>query len=85
MSSLEASKLFNDDSLDFVFIDAAHDYDNVVADLKAWYPKIKKGGVLAGHDFYPDQPTWCDVYKAVKDVFGTNYLEIEGSCFAIRK
>jgi predicted O-methyltransferase YrrM len=85
MSSLEASKLFDDDSLDFVFIDAAHDYDNVVADLKAWYPKIKKGGVLAGHDFYPDQPTWGDVYKAVRDVFGTNYLEVEGSCFAIRK
>ena len=85
MPSLEASKFFGNDSLDFVFIDAAHDYDNVVADLKAWYPKIKKGGVLAGHDFYPDQPTWGDVYKAVKDVFGTNYLEIEGSCFAIRK
>lgn len=85
MESLEAVKHFDDNSLDFVFIDAAHDYENVVADLKAWYPKIKKGGVLAGHDFYPDQPTWGDVYKAVLDVFGSNHSQVEGSCFFIRK
>lgn len=85
MTSIDAAKLFDDESLDFVFIDAAHDYENVTADIKAWYPKVKKGGVLAGHDFYPDQPTWGDVYRAVTDIFGKNHSQVEGSCFFIRK
>jgi hypothetical protein len=49
--SVEASKLFQDNSLDFVFLDAAHDYVNVKNDLEAWYPKVKKGGIFCGHDY----------------------------------
>lgn len=67
-SSLEAAKIYKDNSLDFVFIDAAHDYQNVLADLKAWYPKVKKGGTLAGHDYHQDD-TWGDVKRAVHDFF----------------
>lgn len=51
MTSVEASKLYSDESLDFVFIDACHEYECVKEDIKSWYPKIKKGGVIAGHDF----------------------------------
>jgi len=52
-TSVDAAKLFQDESLDFVYIDAAHDYQNVMLDLKTWFPKVKKGGgVFAGHDYF---------------------------------
>lgn len=46
-----AANLFNDWSLDFVYIDANHTYEAVVEDISLWYPKIKSGGILAGHDY----------------------------------
>lgn len=64
MSSVEAAKLYNDNSLDFVCIDASHDYDNVKADIEAWLPKIKIGGILAGDDY-------GHVQKAVLDCLGS--------------
>ena len=85
MTSLEAASKFADDSIDFVFIDASHEYTDVVDDLKAWYPKLKKGGTLAGHDYYPDQPTWGGVYKAVNEVFPDSHQHIGGNCFMITK
>lgn len=52
MLTSEAAKVIPDGSLDFVYIDARHDYCGVMSDLIDYYPKVKPGGVLAGHDFY---------------------------------
>ncbi len=41
---------FDDALLDAVFIDASHKFEDVLADIAAWYPKVKKGGIIAGHD-----------------------------------
>lgn len=46
-----ASELFQDDSLDFVYIDANHAYDYVVQDINLWFPKVKNGGYVCGHDY----------------------------------
>ncbi len=49
--STEAAKLIPDESMDWVYIDADHSYRGCLADLKAYYPKLKHGGVIAGHDY----------------------------------
>lgn len=51
MSSLAATNMYTDGSLDFVFIDADHSYAAVAADIDAWLPKVRKGGIIAGHDY----------------------------------
>jgi len=78
--SWEAAELYEDDSLDFVFIDAAHDYESVKKDITAWFPKIKKGGVLAGHDY----PYW-EVSNAVNEFFGENKIEVKEGCWVYEK
>ena len=50
-SSVEASQDFSDRSLDLVYIDAEHDYNSVKTDINTWKNKVKRGGVLAGHDY----------------------------------
>ena len=50
-TSGEAAPLFKDNSLDFVYIDANHSYEAVQEDIALWWPKLKEGGVFAGHDY----------------------------------
>jgi len=47
----QCTSLFKDYSLDFVYIDANHTYESVKEDIIDWYPKVKIGGIVAGHDF----------------------------------
>lgn len=49
--SVDIAKTYTNESLDFVYIDADHSYDNVKADFEAWYPKVRKGGLVMGHDY----------------------------------
>lgn len=49
--SLDAAKCFKAGSLDFAYLDANHAFEAVCQDLDAWFPKVRRGGILAGHDF----------------------------------
>ncbi len=62
MPSTEACKTFSDGELDTVFIDGDHRYSAVLADLKAWFPKVREGGLCLGDDFRMPQvaAAWQD-------------------------
>lgn len=49
--SMDVVKTIEDKSLDFVFIDGNHDFQNVTNDIVEWSKKVKKGGIISGHDF----------------------------------
>ncbi len=51
MTSREAACRLGDEALDFVYIDAQHHFEAVREDLELWHPKVRSGGLLAGHDY----------------------------------
>jgi hypothetical protein len=55
MPSLNAAPKIEDGALDFAYIDARHDYASVLEDLAAWFPKVRAGGIFAGHDYVNGQ------------------------------
>jgi predicted O-methyltransferase YrrM len=65
--STSAALVIADSSLDFAFIDADHTYDAVVADIASWWPKIRNGGILAGHD-YGGRKNRCGLWGVSKAV-----------------
>lgn len=65
--SVEAAKTFADESLDFVYIDGNHEYSHVKADIEAWTPKVRQGGILAGHDYYVTRAGNTGVVDAVDE------------------
>lgn len=66
LPSVKAAQLFGPGSLDFVYIDGAHDYESVRADLAAWWLTLSRKGIIAGHDF-DDHPGHEGVKRAVKE------------------
>jgi hypothetical protein len=85
--SSKAADLFEDNSVDFIFIDADHKYYGIKKDLIAWYPKVKENGIFCGHDF--EDLEWDDkhieedfydgrhhgVIKATQEIFSrVNWL-----------
>lgn len=66
MDSASAATLVPDGSLDFVFIDADHTYEGCLRDIDAWSPKVRDGGMIAGHDY---SKKWPPVQKAVQERF----------------
>lgn len=80
--STRAASLFADGSLYFVFIDANHAYQHVLADLQAWYRKIAPGGEIGGHDYTAYH---LEVVSAVNSFFRAENLGAYGSCWRYRK
>lgn len=54
MKGEHACDFISDESLDFVYIDANHTYQAVKDDIRLWYPKVRYGGIVMGHDYLPD-------------------------------
>lgn len=80
LPSVEAADLATVQSLDFVFIDAAHDYGSVCADIQAWLPKVRTGGVLAGHDWQG----WPGVQPAIAETLNQP-VQVVGDCWVYHK
>jgi predicted O-methyltransferase YrrM len=76
--SLWAASFIRND-LDFVFIDANHEYESVKADIAAWLPKVKRGGMLAGHDYDDNFP---GVKQAVNEAFPGRFT-VRGRCWVV--
>lgn len=66
LDSGDGKQIHFDDEFDLVFIDALHDYPSVRADIEAWWPLVRSGGVLAGHDY---NHQWPGVERAVAESF----------------
>lgn len=77
--STEVASTFPDSVFDFVFIDADHFYENVMADVEAWWPKIREGGVMAGHDYngMGDRRKGWGVKRAVDEFFLGSEVHVE--------
>lgn len=69
--SHQAAEKVQDQTLDFVFIDAQHDYESVKNDIELWSIKVKPGGLICGHD-YDDR--FDGVRKAVDEAFSSKML-----------
>lgn len=65
-TSVDFASTFKNETVDLVLIDALHQYESVKADIAAWWPKVKPGGVLAGDDY-----RWAGVKRAA-DEFGAS-------------
>jgi SAM-dependent methyltransferase len=81
-----AAKLIPDDSQDLIYVDADHTYPSVREDIADWLPKLRSGGIMAGHDYHPGQPRRNGVAQAVHEAFGVeNVLRLPFMCWATVK
>jgi Methyltransferase domain len=69
--SVKASSQFVDESLDCIFIDGDHRYEGVIQDLQSWFPKLKKGQLMLGDDYWMPP-----VAAAVNDFFAAQGKEV---------
>lgn len=89
LASKKASQRVSGRTFDFVFIDGNHSYESVAEDIAAWWPLVKGGGLLAGHDYnHPaNQRGNFGVKRAVDEFAATEGVEVKlmGSCWWMAK
>ena len=76
LTSVKAATHIVDGSLDFVYIDANHEYNHVRDDINIWAPKVKKGGIVAGDDYYLTRAGNLGVIKAINEYCNANGIEL---------
>ncbi len=82
--SWSAADQFEDESVDFCYVDAGHTYDCVTRDLQAWWPKVKSGCYFGGDDYTKG---WPEVCRAVEDFFTPQKIKVSksGRCWIVKK
>lgn len=80
-NSVVAAQGFDDGSLDMIFIDGDHSFEGSYADLVAWYPKLKRGGIFLGHDCYSDVRKAVELFMKDKELCFTLFgVPLYSSC-----
>jgi len=78
MASVQAAKLYDDESVDLVFIDGNH--KEIGLDMDTWLPKVKSGGLLCGHDCRRGRPLESEIMKRLPEA-----QRVKGSIWQWRK
>lgn len=73
-TSMESVEKLMDNEIDFVFIDANHEYKHVLEDITEWTKKVKPGGIVAGHDYVEDKVNNYGVIEAVQEYTKENNI-----------
>lgn len=76
-SSMEALADFADGILDFVYLDAGHTYEEVKEDVTGWTMKVRKGGIVSGHDYYEFKSGKGGIIKAVDEYLSTRPYKLQ--------
>ena len=81
MTSDEAARAIPDRSLDYVYLDARHDYESVREDIGLWYPKLRPGALFAGHDYFNGEigGTAFGVKRAVDEFAAARGLRVRAT------
>jgi len=94
--SVQVSSEFPNNHFDFIYLDARHDYDGLKEDLESWYPKLKVGGLIAGHDYVEDginkagefgvqRAVWEFTRKVQKEVLSISTKDANGGRTRIQR
>lgn len=78
--SWEAARIFANRTVDFVYVDADHSEEAVLKDIEAWWPKVKPGGIMAGHDY-----NRAGVESAVRKTFRPGEYETRRTVWMVNK
>jgi len=76
-TSMDAVSDFEDGSLDFVYIDGNHSFKHTAEDIYEWSKKVRRGGIVSGHDYFNTQPGANNVICHVKAIVDA-YVETHG-------